>query len=97
MVQGTINEPAYYVSFGPHGPRAPINPPGTTPKIFAAVTALIGVAGLLFVTIRSQGELASRLFFLFESFSGSCFLFPKRACTAENPLHTYPDALALWS
>ncbi|EIN07119.1 COX4-domain-containing protein, partial [Punctularia strigosozonata HHB-11173 SS5] len=45
---------AYYVAFGPHGPRAPINPPGTVPKIIAGVSALIAVSGLVFVTVRSR-------------------------------------------
>ncbi|KAN0107027.1 cytochrome c oxidase subunit IV [Russula decolorans] len=44
---------AYYVAFGPHGPRAPVNPPGTTVKIFTGVSALIGAAGLLYVGFRA--------------------------------------------
>ncbi|KAH9987467.1 cytochrome c oxidase subunit IV family, partial [Russula compacta] len=44
---------AYYVAFGPHGPRAPVNPPGTTVKIITGVTVLIGSAGLLFAGIRA--------------------------------------------
>ncbi|TFY64675.1 hypothetical protein EVJ58_g2450, partial [Rhodofomes roseus] len=45
---------AYYVAFGPHGPRRPDNPPGTGPKIFLATVAGIAVAGVLFAAIRSQ-------------------------------------------
>ncbi|KAI0056430.1 cytochrome c oxidase subunit IV [Artomyces pyxidatus] len=43
---------AYYVAFGPHGPRAPINPPGTTTKVVLGVAGLIGSAGLLYATAR---------------------------------------------
>lgn len=44
---------AYYVAFGPHGPRAPVNPPGTTVKILTGVSALIGAAGLLYAGFRA--------------------------------------------
>ncbi|KAI0270260.1 cytochrome c oxidase subunit IV [Russula aff. rugulosa BPL654] len=44
---------AYYVAFGPHGPRSPVNPPGTTVKILTGVSALIGTAGLLYAGFRS--------------------------------------------
>ncbi|KAI0807866.1 cytochrome c oxidase subunit IV-domain-containing protein [Fomes fomentarius] len=44
---------AYYVAFGPHGPRAPIDPPGTTPKVVFGVTALIASAGIIFYAIRA--------------------------------------------
>lgn len=46
---------AYYVAFGPHGPRAPIDPPGTTPKVVIGVTALIASAGIIFYAIRATG------------------------------------------
>ena len=46
---------AYYVAFGPHGPRAPVNPPGTTVKILTGVFALIASAGLLYAGFRSIG------------------------------------------
>ncbi|KAH9953300.1 cytochrome c oxidase subunit IV-domain-containing protein [Russula dissimulans] len=45
---------AYYVAFGPHGPRAPVNPPGTIVKIFVGVSALVGTAGLLYAGIRAM-------------------------------------------
>jgi hypothetical protein len=48
---------AYYVAFGPHGPRAPVNPPGTTVKILTGVSALIGAAGLLYAGFRAIGTL----------------------------------------
>ncbi|KAH9980815.1 COX4, subunit IV of cytochrome c oxidase [Lactifluus volemus] len=44
---------AYYVAFGPHGPRAPVSPPGTTVKVVIGVSVLIGTAGLLYGGIRS--------------------------------------------
>jgi cytochrome c oxidase subunit 4 len=44
---------AYYVAFGPHGPRAPVNPPGTTVKILTGVSALIATAGLLYAGFRA--------------------------------------------
>ncbi|THU96937.1 cytochrome c oxidase subunit IV [Dendrothele bispora CBS 962.96] len=44
---------AYYVSFGPHGPRAPVSKPGDNFKIFLATSALVGVTGVLFMAIRS--------------------------------------------
>lgn len=49
---------AYYVAFGPHGPRSPVNPPGTTVKILTGVSALIGTAGLLYASFRSIGTLS---------------------------------------
>ncbi|RPD66584.1 cytochrome c oxidase subunit IV [Lentinus tigrinus ALCF2SS1-6] len=44
---------AYYVAFGPHGPRAPIDPPGTLPKIIIGVAALIATSAALFFSIRA--------------------------------------------
>jgi cytochrome c oxidase subunit 4 len=44
---------AYYVAFGPHGPRAPISPPGQNLKVFLATMGLVGAAGLLFLGIRA--------------------------------------------
>jgi len=39
---------AYYVAFGPHGPRAPTSAPGDGLKVFLATTALVGLAGVLY-------------------------------------------------
>ncbi|KAH7889135.1 COX4, subunit IV of cytochrome c oxidase [Phlebopus sp. FC_14] len=44
---------AYYVAFGPHGPRAPVSPPGQGVKVFLAVCGLVGLTGVLSMTIRS--------------------------------------------
>ncbi|KDR69311.1 hypothetical protein GALMADRAFT_256153 [Galerina marginata CBS 339.88] len=43
---------AYYVAFGPHGPRTPSSQPGDTFKIAAATTLLVGAAGVLFYTLH---------------------------------------------
>ncbi|KAG2157012.1 COX4, subunit IV of cytochrome c oxidase [Suillus clintonianus] len=45
---------AYYVAFGPHGPRAPVSPPGQGLKVFLFTMGLVGVAGLLSIAIRSR-------------------------------------------
>ncbi|KAF5391870.1 hypothetical protein D9757_001723 [Collybiopsis confluens] len=44
---------AYYVAFGPHGPRAPVGKPGDGFKIFAGTAALVGFAGVLYFAIRA--------------------------------------------
>ncbi len=46
---------AYYVAFGPHGPRAPTNPPGTVPKVIGGVAAAIGAATAIYLIIRANG------------------------------------------
>ena len=54
---------AYYVAFGPHGPRAPTSAPGDGVKIFLATSALVGVAGVLYLVIQQFGMSLS-LFYL---------------------------------
>lgn len=44
---------AYYVAFGPYGPRAPVTPPGQSLKVFLATMGLVGVAGLLFLGVTA--------------------------------------------
>jgi len=44
---------AYYVAFGPHGPRAPTSQPGDNLKILLSTVALIGIAGALYLGIKS--------------------------------------------
>ncbi|KAF8902761.1 cytochrome c oxidase subunit IV-domain-containing protein [Gymnopilus junonius] len=44
---------AYYVAFGPHGPRTPVSQPGDNLKIFAITAALVGVAGAIYLGIKS--------------------------------------------
>jgi len=43
---------AYYVAFGPHGPRTPINPPGTFVKVTSTVAGLVGVAFAVVAAVR---------------------------------------------
>ncbi|KAJ4488397.1 cytochrome c oxidase subunit IV-domain-containing protein [Lentinula aciculospora] len=43
---------AYYVAFGPHGPRAPVSKPGDALKIFAGTAAAVGVAGIMYYLTR---------------------------------------------
>jgi len=47
---------AYYVAFGPHGPRAPLHPPGTVPKLILAISLGVGAGTVLFLASRSLGE-----------------------------------------
>ncbi|KAF7976754.1 hypothetical protein HWV62_5742 [Athelia sp. TMB] len=44
---------AYYVAFGPHGPRTPTTKPGDNLKIFLATLGLTGIAGAIFLGIRA--------------------------------------------
>ena len=46
---------AYYVAFGPHGPRTPVSPPGQGLKVFLYTMGLVGVAGLISLGVRSRG------------------------------------------
>lgn len=46
---------AYYVAFGPHGPRTPVSQPGEMFKVFLGTVALVGVAVGLFVSTKSFG------------------------------------------
>ncbi|CAK9786256.1 cytochrome c oxidase subunit V [Cutaneotrichosporon oleaginosum] len=45
---------AYFVSFGPHGPRAPVLPPGGSMKVFAGTLAAVAAAFTIFAVVRSQ-------------------------------------------
>ena len=47
---------AYYVAFGPHGPRAPTSAPGEGFKVFFATAGLVGLAGVLFFTVQLFGK-----------------------------------------
>ena len=48
--------PAYYISYGPHGPRAPIVPPNTNGKVFIGVIGCIVTAVGVFALARSRCE-----------------------------------------
>ena len=45
---------AYYVAFGPHGPRAPTSQPGDNLKIFLSTVALIAIGGAVFFAITAK-------------------------------------------
>lgn len=45
---------AYYVAFGPYGPRTPVSPPGQGLKVFLSTLGLVGVAGLITLAVRSR-------------------------------------------
>lgn len=47
---------AYYISFGPHGPRKPVDEPGSGLKVAALTTAIVGAALVAFAVIRSYGQ-----------------------------------------
>ncbi|KAH9852775.1 cytochrome c oxidase subunit IV-domain-containing protein [Lenzites betulinus] len=51
---------AYYVAFGPHGPRAPVDKPGATPKIVLGVLGLMVSAGVAFYSIRAAAPAPPR-------------------------------------
>ncbi|KAF9220124.1 COX4, subunit IV of cytochrome c oxidase [Gyrodon lividus] len=44
---------AYYVAFGPHGPRTPTSPPGQGLKVFLSTVALVGIAGAISLSVRA--------------------------------------------
>jgi len=44
---------AYYVAFGPHGPRAPTSAPGEGFKVFLATVGLVGLGGVLFFAVQA--------------------------------------------
>ncbi|KAI7851831.1 cytochrome c oxidase subunit IV [Circinella umbellata] len=47
---------AYYIAFGPHGPRQPILQPGDNTKVFGGVVAVVTISSALFYVIRQNGE-----------------------------------------
>jgi cytochrome c oxidase subunit 4 len=53
---------AYYVAFGPHGPRAPTSQPGDNLKIFLATMGLVGVATVLTLIVHKSGGFYLRVF-----------------------------------
>jgi len=44
---------AYYVAFGPHGPRADLHPTGSTPKLILAIAVGVAAGGGLFLASRA--------------------------------------------
>ncbi|KAG9116806.1 Cytochrome c oxidase subunit 5A [Ceratobasidium sp. 392] len=53
---------AYFVAFGPHGPRTPVSPEGQTTKVITGTLALIGVAAAAYGVIRSYGGATPKTF-----------------------------------
>ncbi len=47
---------AYYVSFGPHGPRTPATAPGSNFTVFLGVVGILATSGVVFELIRSRGK-----------------------------------------
>ena len=47
---------AYYVAFGPHGPRAELHPAGSIPKLILAVAVGVAAGGVLFLASRAFGR-----------------------------------------
>ncbi|KAH9484560.1 Cytochrome c oxidase polypeptide 5, mitochondrial [Psilocybe cubensis] len=47
---------AYYVAFGPHGPRTPSSQPGDNVKILAATAGLVGAAGVLYFVLKQFAQ-----------------------------------------
>jgi cytochrome c oxidase subunit 4 len=77
---------AYYVAFGPHGPRAPVNPPGTTVKILTGVSALIGAAGLLYAGFRAIGT-----FSVLPVYNNVKFFLSQKNQSRHSPTATQDD------
>lgn len=48
---------AYYVAFGPHGPREPILAPGGGAKTAGGIIISIALASLMFYGVRQLGTL----------------------------------------
>ncbi|KAH0826939.1 COX4, subunit IV of cytochrome c oxidase [Lanmaoa asiatica] len=45
---------AYYVAFGPYGPRTPVSPPGQGLKVFLYTMGLVGISGLISMAVHSR-------------------------------------------
>jgi cytochrome c oxidase subunit 4 len=53
---------AYYVAFGPHGPRRPIHPPGSVLKIALGTVGCIAAATVLWSLTRHYGEIVLSIY-----------------------------------
>ncbi|KAG0740807.1 hypothetical protein G6F57_002644 [Rhizopus arrhizus] len=47
---------AYYIAFGPHGPREPLTKPGHAMKVLGGVAGVLAASGALFYAIRVNGQ-----------------------------------------
>ncbi len=48
--------PAYYVAYGPHGPRTPLMTPGNGMRVFLGTGAAVAAAIGAFLYVRTRGE-----------------------------------------
>jgi len=55
---------AYYVAFGPHGPRTPTSQPGDNLKILLSTLALVGVSGAVYFAIKAVGKCRVHMFIM---------------------------------
>ncbi|KAF8604633.1 cytochrome c oxidase subunit IV [Ceratobasidium sp. AG-I] len=53
---------AYFVAFGPHGPRTPVTPPGQTTKVILGTVGIIAAAAAAYGVIRSYGNPVPKTF-----------------------------------
>lgn len=51
-----LTRQAYFVAFGPHGPRAPFNPPNNTMKVIIGTSVSMLAAFGIFTAIRASGK-----------------------------------------
>lgn len=56
---------AYYVAFGPHGPRTPSSKPGDTLKVFGYTMGLLGVTGIVSLVLHHFGTWSIYTLFFF--------------------------------
>ncbi|KAL1935818.1 hypothetical protein VTP01DRAFT_4958 [Rhizomucor pusillus] len=47
---------AYYIAFGPHGPREPLTKPGHAYKVVGGVAGVLAASAALFYVIRLNGQ-----------------------------------------
>jgi len=47
---------AYYIAFGPHGPRADLHPPGSIPKLILAILVGVSAGGALYLASRAFAQ-----------------------------------------
>ncbi len=80
------NLTAYYVAFGPHGPRTPVSPPGQAFKVTIGLSLMIGVAGLMYFGVRAMGTFRLR--------TRSFTLINERNYLSSSPTKDYDEGMA---
>ena len=78
---------AYYVAFGPHGPRAPTGQPGDGLKIFLSTVGLVGVAGAMFFGIKAICASSCSCLLLFKRINAFSFF-------STGPTKDYDQGMA---